>query len=136
LHEGSTDAERFLYGNVYKLQTAGNYPKESIKHTKNGESLKSRTRFLIAHKGELSLSGTNEQVCHLDYKQQDKVLTSYHVMFRFAHNLSIGKSIYNVLLSSYFLPSLRHLKLISYLNNFLNKLATLHLLTAPRQRLI
>ena len=27
---------------TYKLQTPGNYPKESIQHTQNGESLKSR----------------------------------------------------------------------------------------------
>jgi len=27
---------------VYKLQTPGNYPKESIQHTEHGESLKSR----------------------------------------------------------------------------------------------
>jgi len=28
---------------AYKLQTPGNYPKESIQHTEHGESLKSRT---------------------------------------------------------------------------------------------
>jgi len=27
---------------AYKLQTPGNYPKESIRHTEHGESLKSR----------------------------------------------------------------------------------------------
>jgi len=27
---------------AYKLQTLGNYPKESIQHTEHGESLKSR----------------------------------------------------------------------------------------------
>jgi hypothetical protein len=30
---------------AYKLQTPGNYPKESIQHTEHGESLKSRTRY-------------------------------------------------------------------------------------------
>jgi len=27
---------------AYKIQTLGNYPKESIQHTEHGESLKSR----------------------------------------------------------------------------------------------
>ena len=30
---------------AYKLQTPGNYPKESIQHTEHGESLKSRTNL-------------------------------------------------------------------------------------------
>ena len=32
---------------AYKLQTPGNYPKESIKHTEHGESLKSRISYII-----------------------------------------------------------------------------------------
>jgi len=34
---------------AYKLQTPGNYPKESIQHTKHGESLKSRI-FIVVYK--------------------------------------------------------------------------------------
>jgi len=30
---------------AYKLQTPGNYPKESIQHSENGKSLKSRKRI-------------------------------------------------------------------------------------------
>ena len=30
---------------AYKLQTPGNYPKESIQHTEHGESLKSRSLY-------------------------------------------------------------------------------------------
>jgi len=29
---------------AHKIQTPGNYPEESIQHSKHGESLKSRTR--------------------------------------------------------------------------------------------
>jgi len=32
---------------AYKLQTPGNYPKESIQHTEHGESLKSRNICLV-----------------------------------------------------------------------------------------
>ena len=32
---------------AYKLQTPGNYPKESIQHTEHGESLKSRKTCLF-----------------------------------------------------------------------------------------
>ena len=33
---------------AYKLQTPGNYPKESIQHTEHGESLKSKVFFVYA----------------------------------------------------------------------------------------
>ena len=32
---------------AYKLQTPGNYPKESIQHTEHGESLKSKTLIAL-----------------------------------------------------------------------------------------
>ena len=32
---------------AYKIQTPGNYPEESIQHTEYGESLKSRTFFIV-----------------------------------------------------------------------------------------
>jgi len=32
---------------AYKIQTPGNYPEESIKHSEHGESLKSRTYNLL-----------------------------------------------------------------------------------------
>jgi hypothetical protein len=32
---------------AYKIQTAGNYPEESIQHTEQGESLKSRIHRVI-----------------------------------------------------------------------------------------
>ena len=34
---------------AYKLQTPGNYPKESIQHTEHGESLKSRIQQVLLH---------------------------------------------------------------------------------------
>jgi len=34
---------------VYKLQTPGNYPEESIKHSEQGESLKSRMTAVCDH---------------------------------------------------------------------------------------
>jgi len=35
---------------AYKIQTPGNYPAESIKHSEYGESLKSRIYHFITHK--------------------------------------------------------------------------------------
>ena len=34
---------------AYKIQTPGNYPKESIQHTEQGESLKLRTHKILQH---------------------------------------------------------------------------------------
>jgi len=33
---------------AYKIQTPGNYPEESIQHTEQGESLKSRIRDIFS----------------------------------------------------------------------------------------
>ena len=33
---------------AYKIQTPGNYPKESIQHTEHCESLKLRIQYLVA----------------------------------------------------------------------------------------
>jgi len=34
---------------AYKIQTPGNYPKESIEHSENGESLKSGIMQVLSH---------------------------------------------------------------------------------------
>ena len=41
---------------AYKLQTPGNYPKESIQHTEHGESLKSRKSILVPFLNAAGLS--------------------------------------------------------------------------------
>jgi hypothetical protein len=32
---------------AYKIQMPGNYPEESLQHSEHGESLKSRTRYIL-----------------------------------------------------------------------------------------
>jgi len=50
---------------VYKIQTPGNYPEESIQHSEHGESLKSKMHLhpvtfrIIFYSSKFSASNTN-----------------------------------------------------------------------------
>ena len=46
---------------VYKFQTPGYYPKESIQHTEHGESLKSRSLILFSTRGSHLSRNSREQ---------------------------------------------------------------------------
>jgi len=43
---------------AYKIQTPGNYPEESIKHSEHGESLKSRISVNYLHENIIEISSS------------------------------------------------------------------------------
>ena len=69
-HLKSCDILCFLFGNspasgAYKLQTHGNYPKQSIQHTEHGESLKSCDIPFLLRK--LNILFCRQTILSLDY---------------------------------------------------------------------
>ena len=63
------DGTEYSETSAYKIQTPGNYPEESIQHSKQGESLKSRKTVLISQKKQ-----------HVSIAVRDRVMISGEII--------------------------------------------------------